>query len=159
MTIATSRERMSGNSFSRRDFIAAAGLSGSAAAFTPAAQAAPANPTATEAAPSISLTNPGPGAWVRWLDGHAPEINTGVTRGVPWPEGQHGGAEFARVCLILRQFPARELQHQLHVNHLRREANRVVFCCVTERYTQSSLGERRHSAVEAVDDSPLSDLY
>src|SRR5690242_14870534 len=91
---------MSGNSLSRREFIAA-GLSGTAAASL-APTAAPASPSpaatspaASEAQPPIALTNPGPGAWARWLDGNAPAINTGVTRGVPWTRGKHGGPKFA----------------------------------------------------------------
>src|SRR3954452_8904572 len=91
----TSRERMSGNSFSRREFIAA-GLSGTAAASL-ASTAAAASPLrgAGEATPPIALTNPGPGTWARWLGGHAPAINTGVTWGVPWPRGKHSGPKFA----------------------------------------------------------------
>jgi hypothetical protein len=84
---------MSDNSFSRRDFIAA-GLSGSAAASLPLAAAAT-TPAPTAVALPIALTNPGPGAWARWLDGPAPAINTGVTWGVPWPRGKHGGSKFA----------------------------------------------------------------
>jgi PcRGLX-like protein C-terminal alpha/alpha toroid domain/PcRGLX-like protein central beta sandwich domain/PcRGLX-like N-terminal RIFT barrel domain len=94
---------MSDHSFSRRDFIVG-GLSGSAAAsLAPAladdAHGATANTaagtatagaaTASEAAAPISLTNPAPGAWARWLDGRAPTINPGATWGMPWPQGQH----------------------------------------------------------------------
>jgi len=46
--------------------------------------------TGGEAAESpIALTNPGPGAWARWLDGRAPTINPGATWGMPWPRGKH----------------------------------------------------------------------
>src|SRR5438105_2917884 len=74
---------MSGNSYTRRGFIAA-GISGSAVAALP-----PRRATADAAAPAIPLNNPGPGAWARWLDGHAPAINTGATWGMPWPRGKH----------------------------------------------------------------------
>ena len=75
---------MSGNSFSRREFIAA-GLSGSAAASLPPAFAE----QTQRGQPAVALTNPGPGAWARWLDGRAPATNTGATWGVPWPHGKH----------------------------------------------------------------------
>jgi len=126
---------MSGNTFSRREFIAA-GLSGSAAAsLSPALAedggAAAARPAATEAAPAIALNNPGPGAWARWLDGHAPSISTGVTWGMPWPQGKHkhtvthfvlreaGGAPIALQSWPLAFWPDGSLKwtaHALPVN-------------------------------------------
>lgn len=40
--------------------------------------------------------NPGPGTWLRWLDGVAPDVMTGTTWGVPWPRGKHRkSAEFS----------------------------------------------------------------
>jgi hypothetical protein len=81
---------MSDHPISRREFIVT-GLSGTAAAVSPAL-AAGAAPRATggEAAQlPIALTDPGPGAWARWLDGRAPTINPGATWGMPWPRGKH----------------------------------------------------------------------
>jgi hypothetical protein len=83
---------MSDHSFSRRDFIVG-GLSGSAAAsLAPAladdapgttANTAAGTAAASGAAAPVSLTNPAPGAWARWLDGRAPTIDTGATWGMP----------------------------------------------------------------------------
>jgi len=84
---------MSDYSISRRDFIVG-GLSGSTAASLSSAvagdaQGAAAKVTVSDAASPIALNNPGPGAWARWLDGRAPAINSGMTWGVPWPQGKH----------------------------------------------------------------------
>jgi len=85
---------MSDHAFSRRDFIVG-GLSGSAAASLSPTLAGDARnvagkATASEApAAAIALTNPGPGAWARWLDGRAPAVNIGTTWGTPWPQGHH----------------------------------------------------------------------
>ena len=47
------------------------------------------------AAPAVSMTNPGAGAWVRWLDGSAGAVAQGVTWGTPWPRGkQHETKNF-----------------------------------------------------------------
>jgi hypothetical protein len=126
---------MSGNSISRRDFIAA-GLSGPAAAsLSPAlaeeAGRAPTKAIASEVALRIALNNPGPGAWARWLDGRAPAINTGATWGMPWPQGKHkhtathfslreeGGAPIALQSWPLAYWPDGSLKwtaHALPVN-------------------------------------------
>ena len=46
-------------------------------------------------APAVSMTNPGAGAWVRWLDGNAGAVAQGVTWGTPWPRGkQHETKNF-----------------------------------------------------------------
>jgi hypothetical protein len=68
---------------SRRQFIStsAAGTAILAAAASDAVQQ-------PRSAPTLSLPNPGPGNWVRWLDGHASSVAQGVTWGTPWPRGQ-----------------------------------------------------------------------
>src|SRR6187455_1691689 len=75
---------------SRRQFI-------SNSAATSAALGALANQAAQSTpAPVISMTNPGAGAWVRWLDGNAGTVAQGVTWGTPWPRGkQREGKNFA----------------------------------------------------------------
>jgi hypothetical protein len=67
---------------SRRQFISNSVVS-SAALGAVAAQA-----QAAKAGSSVSMTNPGTGAWVRWLDGNASAIAQGVTWGTPWPRGK-----------------------------------------------------------------------
>ena len=79
---------MSDHPFSRRDFIVG-GLSGSAAASLVPALAGDARGAPSATVSPVALTNPAPGAWARWLDGHAPAINTGATWGMPWPQGKH----------------------------------------------------------------------
>ena len=74
------------NLISRRQFIAA-GASGSAAVPLSCLLAATTAPP--KVSPEVAFTNPGPGAWVRWLDGRAPAISTGVTWGTPWARGNH----------------------------------------------------------------------
>ena len=39
------------------------------------------------------MTNPGSGAWVRWLDGSAAAVAQGVTWGTPWPRGKQREAK------------------------------------------------------------------
>ena len=51
-------------------------------------QAAQSAPT-----PAVSMTNPGAGAWVRWLDGSAGAVAQGVTWGTPWPRGKQREAK------------------------------------------------------------------
>jgi hypothetical protein len=52
--------------------------------------------SAGNARPSIPMTNPGAGAWVRWLDGVASKVAQGVTWGTPWPRGHlREGKHFA----------------------------------------------------------------
>lgn len=63
---------------SRRDFIAASALA--PAALSAVSDAAPVN--------DPPLTNPGKGAWARWLDGSAPAVMNGATWGMPWPKGK-----------------------------------------------------------------------
>ena len=75
---------------SRRQFI-------SNSAATSAALGVIANQTAQSApTPAVSMTNPGTGAWVRWLDGNSGAVAQGVTWGTPWPRGkQREGKNFA----------------------------------------------------------------
>jgi hypothetical protein len=48
---------------------------------------------AGRATPTVSMTNPGTGAWVRWLDGAASKVTQGVTWGTPWPRGKQREAK------------------------------------------------------------------
>jgi hypothetical protein len=68
---------------SRRQFISS-GVATSAALGTVAARTA----QGAGKSPAASMINPGPGAWVRWLDGNAGKIAQGVTWGTPWPRGK-----------------------------------------------------------------------
>ena len=43
---------------------------------------------ALPASADVPLSNPGKGAWARWLDGKAPATMHGVTWGMPWPRGR-----------------------------------------------------------------------
>src|SRR5882672_3836211 len=79
---------------SRRQFIAA-GASGSAA--LPLTSLLAATSAGPKTSPDVALTNPGPGAWARWLDGHAPTVPTGVTWGTPWALGKH--TQTAHFCV------------------------------------------------------------
>src|SRR3981081_3542505 len=79
---------------SRRQFIAA-GASGSAA--LPLTSLLAATTHRPQGSPDVALANPGPGAWVRWLDGHAPSAPCGVTWGTPWARGQH--AQTTHFCV------------------------------------------------------------
>jgi hypothetical protein len=66
---------------SRRQFI-------SSSVATSAALGAVASPRAGSITPqTVSMNNPGAGAWVRWLDDDAGEVAQGVTWGTPWPRG------------------------------------------------------------------------
>ena len=72
---------------SRRQFI-------SNSVATSAALGAIASQAAQGASPSpVSMTNPGAGAWVRWLDGSASAVAQGVTWGTPWPRGKQREAK------------------------------------------------------------------
>jgi hypothetical protein len=68
------------NRISRRQFL-------STGAATSAALAVTVNSAANTPAAHAGA-NPGPGAWVRWLDDRAAKIAQGVTWGTPWPRGQ-----------------------------------------------------------------------
>jgi hypothetical protein len=70
---------------SRRQFI-------SSTVATSAALGAVATPVVATP-PRAPMINPGPGAWVRWLDGNAGEVAQGVTWGTPWPRGQQREAK------------------------------------------------------------------
>src|ERR1700730_8924690 len=71
---------------SRRQFIAAGAAGSAALPLTSLLAATSARP---QISPDVALTNPGPGAWARWLDGHEPTVPTGVTWGMPWARGKH----------------------------------------------------------------------
>jgi hypothetical protein len=71
---------------SRRQFI-------SSTVATSAALGAVAAQNTAGPSPTISMTNPGAGAWVRWLDGNAGAIAQGVTWGTPWPRGKQREAK------------------------------------------------------------------
>ena len=74
---------------SRRQFISTAATT--AAVGTAGLEARP-----QASSPVVSTPNPGPGAWVRWLDGEASTIAQGVTWGTPWPRGkQRESKDFA----------------------------------------------------------------
>jgi len=76
---------------SRRQFISTSAAS-TAILGAAAAEAA----RQTQSAPVITASNPGAGAWVRWLDGNAATVAQGVTWGTPWPRGkQHETKNFA----------------------------------------------------------------
>ena len=72
---------------SRRQFIAHGAATSAAlgAVASPSTQSAP--------IPAIAMTNPGGGAWVRWLDGQASAVAQGVTWGTPWPRGKQREAK------------------------------------------------------------------
>ena len=72
---------------SRRQFISNSAAT-SAALGVIANQSAQCAPT-----PAVSMTNPGSGAWVRWLDGSAGAVAQGVTWGTPWPRGKQREAK------------------------------------------------------------------
>ena len=72
---------------SRRQFISNSAAT-SAALGVIANQSAQCAPT-----PAVSMTNPGSGAWVRWLDGSASAVTQGVTWGTPWPRGKQREAK------------------------------------------------------------------
>ncbi|MEO8017908.1 MAG: Tat pathway signal sequence domain protein [Pseudomonadota bacterium] len=71
---------------SRRQFI-------SNTVATSAALGAIASQSNGSPSPSLSMINPGAGAWVRWLDGNASAIAQGVTWGTPWPRGKQREAK------------------------------------------------------------------
>jgi len=74
---------------SRRQFI-------SSTVATSAALGSVATQSSGSPSPTVSMTNPGSGAWVRWLDGSASAVAQGVTWGTPWPRGQqHEAKNFA----------------------------------------------------------------
>ena len=73
---------------SRRQFISNTAAT-SAALGVIANQAAQSAPT-----PEVSMTNPGAGAWVRWLDGSLGAVAQGVTWGTPWPRGKQREAKY-----------------------------------------------------------------
>ena len=68
------------NRISRRQFLSTGAATSAALAIT---TNSPANTPAARAG-----ANPGPGAWVRWLDDHAAKVAQGVTWGTPWPRGK-----------------------------------------------------------------------
>ena len=71
-----------GQGISRREFL-------TSGAVTTAALGLAGNATkAGEASPAVKGANPGPGNWVRWLDGRSAAIRQGVTWGTPWPRGK-----------------------------------------------------------------------
>ena len=71
-----------GQGISRREFL-------TSGAVTTAALGLAGNATnAGEASPAVKDANPGPGNWVRWLDGRSAAIRQGVTWGTPWPRGK-----------------------------------------------------------------------
>src|SRR6187399_1137237 len=72
---------------SRRQFISNTAAT-SAALGVIASQAGQSAPT-----PEVSMTNPGAGAWVGWLDGSASAVAQGVTWGTPWPRGKQREAK------------------------------------------------------------------
>ena len=73
------------NKISRRQFLS-----------TGAARALSTTPIAAQqAGVGASTPNPGPGAWVRWLDGGAPAVAQGVTWGTPWPRGRQRARQYA----------------------------------------------------------------
>ncbi len=56
--------------------------------FLSATTAAPIVLNAAAGSPLASMSNPGKGAWVRWLEDRAPAAAQGVTWGTPWPRGK-----------------------------------------------------------------------
>lgn len=76
--------------FSRRQFLAAGALTSAALPLAGLA-AGSSKPQLDPLAPP-----PHPGTWLRWLDGAAPALHTGVTWGMPWPRGRvRRDAQFA----------------------------------------------------------------
>ena len=71
---------------SRRQFI-------SSSVATSTALGVIANQSAQSAPTPVSMTNPGAGAWVRWLEGNAGAVAQGVTWGTPWPRGKQREAK------------------------------------------------------------------
>jgi hypothetical protein len=72
---------------SRRQF-----LSNTAA--TTAAGVLAASPSGSTEPPAPASPNPGPGNWVRWIDGKAGHGTSGVTFGTPWPRGKQRANQF-----------------------------------------------------------------
>src|SRR5688500_13526156 len=56
--------------------------------FLSATTAAPIVLNTAAGSPLAPMSNPGKGAWVRWLDDRAPATAQGVTWGTPWPRGK-----------------------------------------------------------------------
>src|SRR5687768_10065962 len=56
--------------------------------FLSATAAAPIALNSSVGSPLAPVSNPGKGAWVRWLDDRAPATAQGVTWGTPWPRGK-----------------------------------------------------------------------
>ena len=71
-----------GQGISRRDFLT------NGAVTTATLGLAAAATSAGQASPTVIAANPGPGNWVRWLDGGSSAIPQGVTWGTPWPRGK-----------------------------------------------------------------------
>src|SRR5688572_5606991 len=65
---------------SRRQFLSHSAVTGAAVGVL--------SPSASQASNAPASPNPGPGAWVRWLDDRHSPVAQGVTWGTPWPRGK-----------------------------------------------------------------------